>query len=229
MAERRSAARWLVGVLAGLLGFALVVQVRSIHEGADLSSARTSDLVRILDDLGERSDRLDQEASRLEVTRDELSSGVDQQEVARQALRDRLRTLEVLAGTVPVHGPGVRLLVVDRQGAVDAAELLDAVQELRDAGAEAIEVDGVRWGATTSVTDTDTGLAVDGHEALAPFEVLAIGDPETLESSLSIPGGVVESIRGLGADVVVERRDEIAVDALIPVRPPQYAQPAATP
>lgn len=226
--RRSRSARWLVGVLAGLLGFAIVVQVRSTQQGADLSTARTSDLVRILDDLGERADRLDQEAARLQATRDDLATGVDQQQVARRALQQQLRTLEVLAGTVPVHGPGVRLLVADPRGAVDAAELLDAVQELRDAGAEAIEVDGIRWGATTSVTDGGDGLRVDGHPVRAPFEVLAIGDPETLASSLAIPGGVVESIREVGADVVVERKDDIRIESLIGLSGPQYAHPASS-
>jgi uncharacterized protein YlxW (UPF0749 family) len=216
-----------VALLAGLLGLALVVQIRSTQEDADLSGARTSDLVRLLDDLDERAQRLDQEAERLRATRDELASGVDQQAVAREATREQLRTLEVLAGTVPVQGPGVVLTVIDPLGVVDAAELLDAVQELRDAGAEAIEVDGVRWVAGSYVLDAPDGLTVDGQPLAAPYEILAIGDPDTLESSLSIPGGVVESLRERGADAMIERRTRLTIRSLKPVPVPQYARPAS--
>lgn len=223
----RGSARWLVGGLAALLGFAIAVQVRTTQTDADLSAARTSDLVRLLDDLGERSERLEQERSRLQAVRDELASGVDQQRVAREAVQDQLDTLNVLAGTVPVGGPGIALAVIDPDGAVDAAELLDTVQELRDAGAEALEVDGVRWVATSFVVDTDEGLAVDGVAIEAPYDIVAIGDPDTLESALRIPGGVVESLRERGADTLIEQREHVTIDSLKPVGEPQYAQPAS--
>lgn len=214
-------------MLAALLGFAIAIQVRTIRDDADLSGARTSDLVRILDDLGERSERLEQEVGRLEAVRDELAGGVDQQRVAREAIKEQIDTLAVLAGTVGVRGPGIALVVIDPTGAVDAAEMLDAIQELRDAGAEALEVDGVRWGATSFVVDTDAGLSVDGVPIQAPYDLLAIGDPRTLESSLAIPGGVVESLRERGADLMIEQRDQVTIDSLMPVREPQYAQPAS--
>ncbi len=217
---------WLVGLLAALLGFALVVQVRSTREDADLSSARTSDLVRILDDLDERSQRLDAEQRQLERTRDELLGGADQRAAARAATRAQLRTLEVLAGTVPVRGPGVVLVVIDPGRVVSAAELLDAVQELRDAGAEAIQVDGVRWVARSYVEDTAQGLAVDGTAINPPYEILAIGPAATLSSSLAIPGGVVESIRERGANTLVEQRQLLLISALKQPVDPQYAQPA---
>jgi len=217
---------WLVGVLAALLGFALVVQVRSTREDADLSSARTSDLVRILDDLDERSQRLDAEQRQLERTRDELLGGANQRAAAREATRAQLRTLEVLAGTVAVRGPGVVLVVIDPARVVTAAELLDAVQELRDAGAEAIQVDGVRWVARSYVVDTDKGIAVDGTRIDPPYEILAIGPAATLSSSLAIPGGVVESIRERGANTVVEQREQLLITALNRPVDPQYAQPA---
>jgi uncharacterized protein YlxW (UPF0749 family) len=216
----------LVGLLAALLGFALVVQVRSTRGDVDLSSARTSDLVRILDDLDQRSQRLDAEQRQLEKTRDELLGGANQQAAAREATRGQLRTLEVLAGTVPVRGPGVVLVVVDPAGVVSAAELLDAVQELRDAGAEALQVDGVRWVARSYVVDTAEGIAVDGTVIEPPYEILAIGPAATLGSSLAIPGGVVESLRERGANTVVEQREQLLISALKRPVDPQYAQPA---
>ena len=217
---------WLVGLLAAALGFALVVQVRSTQDDGALASARTSDLVRMLDDLGERAERLEVESRRLEATREQLVTGADRRAVARDATLEQLRTLEVLAGTVPVRGPGIELVVIDRAGVVDAAELLDAVQELRDAGAEAIEVDGVRWVAGSYVLDTEDGLSVDGVDVAAPYEVRAVGDAATLASALAIPGGLIASLRDRGADVLVEQRREVTIGSLKPVEEPQYARPA---
>jgi uncharacterized protein YlxW (UPF0749 family) len=216
----------LVGGVSALLGLALVVQVRTTNDEAALSGARPSDLVRILDDLGERSERLEREADRLERVKDELSSGADRESAARDELRSELDTLLVLSGSVPVTGPGIEVLIIDREGGVEAADLLDAVQELRDAGAEAIEVNGIRWIGSSSVVDGADGLVVDGDPIGSPYRIRVIADPETLATSLAIPGGVIESIRELGGDVSVTEHERLVIDSLKPLPTPEYAAPA---
>jgi uncharacterized protein YlxW (UPF0749 family) len=108
------------------------------------------------------------------------------------------------------HDPGV----VDED--VERPEtLLDLVQELRDAGAEAIAVNGRRVGAATAFSSRRGTLTVDGQEIREPYEVVAIGDPATLEVGLKIPGGAVDTVDALnGTQVSVERRSEVRVPAL---------------
>ncbi len=216
----------VVGLLFAALGFALVTQVRSAQGAEALASARPDDLVRILDDLQEREDRLRAEAAALAATRDELLGGVDQAGAALERARDQAQTLGILAGTLPASGPGITVTVVDREGGVDAALLLDAVQELRDAGAEAIQIDGQRVVASTAFVDTPEGIAIDGELVEPPYDLAVIGDPETLASALAIPGGVLESVRNAGGDGLVEQRDVVDVTALRPLEPPEYARPA---
>ena len=89
---------------------------------------------------------------------------------------------------------------------------LDAVQELRDAGAEAISVDGERVVATTAIVDTPDGISVGGTVLSSPVEIRAIGDPDTLATGLSFPGGVLESVREAGAEGIVVERDVVEID-----------------
>ena len=63
----------------------------------------------------------------------------------------------------------------------------------------------------------------------APYTVLAIGDSHTLSAALRIPGGVVQSLRNLGGDGVVQEMDTVGVTALRPAWTPQYARPAVSP
>ncbi len=109
---------------------------------------------------------------------------------------------------------------------IDAATLLGAIQELRDSGAEAMQVDDVRVVASTSFTDTDDGVAVDGTLLEAPYELLVIGDPSTIETAVRIPGGVVDDVTSDGARISVDTEDEVLVDALRVPETPQYARPA---
>ncbi len=215
----------LAGLLCGVLGFALVVQVQQTQE-ADLGSLRESDLVRILDDLGARNNRLEAEQNELESTRQELLSGSSAREAAREAAQKELDLLGILAGTTVATGPGIRLSVSGGAGAIGAATLLDAVQELRDSGAEAMQVGDVRIVASTSFVDTSDGLAVDGRLVEEPYVFLVIGDPSTLSTALDIPGGVIRSVRSQGGQAQVTELDEVVVDALRAPTAPEYAQPA---
>lgn len=213
LGQRPSRGQWIVALLLFGLGFGLAVQVSTTQEDA-LSAARTSDLVRILDDLGAQRERLASEETRLEATIAELESGADQAQAARAATKERLQDLRILAGVVPVAGPGVTLTVIDPDGVLEAGDFLDAIQELRDAGAEAISVDGERVIATTAIVDTPDGVQVGDTTITSPIEIKAIGDPGTLAAGLSFPGGVLESVREAGAQGVVVESDRISIAAI---------------
>ena len=224
-----------VAALLALLGFGVAVQVRSTQEDGLLASARQEDLVRILDDLSGRSDRLRAETAALTAARERLTSGSDRDEAARQEARRRAQALGVLAGTVPAEGPGLVLTLTDPTGEVGADDLLDALEELRAAGAEAVQVEGadgtgpVRVVASTSFQERAGGVEVDGQLLREPYVYRLVGDPETLASALAIPGGVTDSVEQQGGTVRVEREDDVVVGALRRLDRPRYARPAPGP
>ncbi|AKT51846.1 DUF881 domain-containing protein [Arsenicicoccus sp. oral taxon 190] len=214
--------------LALLLGFALATQVQS-QSRRGLESLRTTDLVRILDDQNTRSDRLDADARKLQATRDELVDGSQQGQAAVKAAQERLDTLGILAGTAKATGPGVTITVSDPGGKVTAAMLLDVVQELRDAGAEAIQVGPARVTAGTWFAPKDGALYASDARLSAPYLIRAIGDPATMDAAMRIPGGVVESMKQEGATATVSKAATITVDALTTPAQPRHAQPVPAP
>jgi uncharacterized protein YlxW (UPF0749 family) len=218
-----------IAALFVLLGLGISLQVQTTAQSG-LSTARESDLIRILDDLTARNERLAAEQRDLQTTRDQLASGGGNSATALREAQQRAQTLGILAGTLAAQGPGIVLTITDPTGRVDAATVLDAVQELRDAGAEALQIGDVRVVAQTSFVDGAPGsLDVDGHTLHAPYTVLAIGDAHTLATALRIPGGVVASLRSLGGDGLVSSPAVVQVTALRPASTPQYARPAASP
>jgi uncharacterized protein YlxW (UPF0749 family) len=225
MRPRISRGQLLGAALCALLGFALVVQVRQTQEQG-LESLRQTDLVNVLDNVTRESQRLENDSAALQETLDRLSSGSGNSQAAQEAARQRLEVLGILVGTLPAQGKGIELVIDDPRGEVNASVLLDTLQELRDAGAEAVQIGNVRVVASTSFVDVPEGVRVDGTVLERPFRMKVIGDPETLSSALDIPGGVLEVLRQKGAEGRIAKPATVTIDALRAVRPPQYARPA---
>jgi uncharacterized protein YlxW (UPF0749 family) len=221
---RASRSQIVVGVLCALLGFALVVQVSQTQED-QLSSLRQSDLVRLLDDVTQRSGELEDQVSSLESTRDELRSGSGRERAALELAEQQAETLGILSGRLPAEGPGVEIEVVEGTEALDAFALFNVLEELRNAGAEAMEVNGVRLVASSYFEDSAEGVVVDGQTITSPYRWNVIGDPSTLETALEIPGGAMASLRADGARTTITQQDRVEVTATVEPGAPQYATP----
>jgi uncharacterized protein YlxW (UPF0749 family) len=222
----------VAGVLCALLGFAVAVQVRA-NQDASLSGLRQTDLVSILDDVTARAARLQAEARDLQDTKARVSGGSSGTRAALDDARQRTQTLGILAGTLPAEGPGIDFTVSDPRGKVGADVLLDALQELRDAGGEAFEI-GTVGGATvrviasTYIDDADGGggIVVDAVNLKEPYRIRVIGDSRTLAGALDIPGGVLDVLSQSKAQGTVTQRTDVQITSLRPAPTPQYAHPA---
>jgi len=207
---RATRANLLVLGLAVVLGTAIAAQVQLTNERG-LAELSQTDLVRVLDDVSLRSSRLDQQIRELEATRDRLKSGTGSSAEALEQAQKRLDTLSILAGTVGAVGPGITLRISDPDKQVTGPVILDLIQELRDGGAEAIDVGGVRVVASSFVGDSGGEVKIDGPPVSRPFVIKAIGDSKTLASAMTIPGGIVESVRQKGANATVTESDSVEI------------------
>ncbi|MBZ4321005.1 DUF881 domain-containing protein [Streptomyces huiliensis] len=221
---RLTRAQLTVALLLCVLGLGLAIQVRSNSESSVLRGARQEDLVRILDELDNRTKRLDDEKRKLESQRSELESSSNQAAEARKQTAQKEQQLGILAGTVAAQGPGIVLTVSDGKGAVEPDMLLDAVQELRAAGAEAIQLNDVRVAADTYFSGTAGKVEIDGKKVSQPYKFKVIGKPDDLKPALNIPGGVVQTLQKEQAGVDISRSEKIIVDALRPAKRPDYAR-----
>lgn len=200
--------QWGVAAVAVLIGLGAVAVVRGQDTSEFLASAREPDLVRLLDDLQARQTRLDGEILRLQAAEQRLRSGTSAE--ALQEAQERADDLRVLAGTTPVKGPGIKIRV-DGQDAFFASDLLNTVQELRDAGAEAISVNSQRVVVNTWFADETAGISVSGVVVGSPYEILAIGGPSTMATAMRIPGGVVDTVESQDGSVVITELDSLVI------------------
>jgi uncharacterized protein YlxW (UPF0749 family) len=219
----------LAVVLCVLLGLAIVTQARQTESGDSLETARPADLLVLLDSLQQREAALNAEVADLQRNLAQLQASGSSDQAAIENARARLAALSILIGTVAATGPGVTLTIEDTAPGVPAETMLDVINELRAAGAEAMEIRGgtaaVRVGVDTWVVGTPGALVVDGVTLNPPYSVLAIGDPPTLAAAMNIPGGAMDSVKRVGGSMAVQQSDRVDVTALRQPKPRQYAQP----
>ena len=219
----------LAAVLCLLLGVAIVTQVRQNESGDSLETARPADLLVLLDSLQQREAALNTEVADLQRTLASLQESGSSDQAAIENAQARLAALSILIGTVPATGPGVTLTIEDTAPGVAPETMLDVINELRNAGAEAMEIRGggsaVRVGLDTWVVGAPGALVADSMTLNPPYSVLAIGDPPTLAAAMNIPGGAMDSVKRVGGTMEVQQSDRVDVTALRQPKPRQYAQP----
>ena len=219
----------LAVLLCLLLGIAIVTQVRQTATGDSLDTARPADLLVLLDSLRQREGTLNTEVNELQNTLNSLQASGNNDQAAVQAAQARLAALSILVGAVGATGPGVTVAIDDPGPGVSPEAMLDVINELRAAGAEAIEVNdahqSVRVGVDTWVVGMPGALTIDNRTLSPPYSLLAIGDPPTLAAAMNIPGGAEDSIKRVGARMAVQQADRVDVATLRQPKPHQYAQP----
>ncbi len=224
LAPRATRAQIVAGVLCAVLGFALVAQVRQSGE-TSLAGMRQGDLVRILDETTNRGDTLAREAADLARERDELLSGSDRRQAALDALRRSAETQGILAGRLPAEGPGVIVTLTESDRPIRPVTMLNMLEEMRNAGAEAIQLNDQRITASSAFTGAGGTVILDGVELTAPYRWIAIGDPDNIAPALQIPGGAMAQVRTNGGKGTVDSLDLVSVDAVRIVPEPVYATP----
>ena len=216
----------LIGVLTLLLGFAIAIQLHSTSSGDALAGARPDDLISILDDQNSESARLRARIAQLQGTLQKLRDAGTNGPAARQEAQAQSDGLAILTGTAPATGPGVAVTITDPQHGLKAEDLLDVIEELRGAGAEAIQFGPVRVGLTSALRDVNGQVVLDGVPLSAPYTVLAIGPSATMQTALNIPGGVAAVVRNAGGAATVTRRTTIDITVLRTLAKDKYAHPS---
>jgi uncharacterized protein YlxW (UPF0749 family) len=180
-----------LAIVAFLLGALVVVQLRSQQAGNGLDTLTTSELTVLVGNLNTRNDQLRTEVATTEAELSALQASDSRGDTSVGQLQSDLARLRAWSGLDPVAGPGVRITIT---GGIDGSSVQDLLNELRNAGAEAIAVAGVRIEPNSIVQGPAGNLLVESTHLADPFEVSAIGNSSGLTGSLTRAGGIVAQL-----------------------------------
>lgn len=214
----------VLALILFIFGLLITLTIKKVDEPLPLTNARENELVQVLTDLNKQNEQLAQEINDQEALLRSLQSGSTQD--ANLAALNRADALGVLAGTKTVAGPGVVISLTGDRSAINAFTLLDAIQELRDAGSLAIQINSVRVAANTWFVDTVGGVSVSGKVLNPPIVIKVIGDPQTMETAMLIPGGFSQTVIANGGEIQIQKNNNVEIDATLEPIPPQSSTPS---
>ncbi len=177
-----------VAVLVGLLA---VGQLRSQARPTEISSLSAQELSTLVETLDARNRQLRTGLADIREQLREYRLSGSEGESALQVGREDLRRITAFAGLAAVDGQGILMTI---EGSFDAIALNDLINELRNAGAEAIAVDDVRVTAGSVVTQGHA-LQIDGVDIGRRFTLSAIGSPDGLLGAMERPGGIISQLK----------------------------------
>jgi uncharacterized protein YlxW (UPF0749 family) len=202
-------AQALLAAVCLMLGILLAMQFNSQRPKQQINAPSTgdqatyiSDLYRVNEDLRTALEQLQSETAKYQTDDSQGNSKLVE-------MINDLHRLRMANGAVEVTGPGVTVIV---SGTVSLSTLQDVVNELRNAGAEGIAINGVRLVTRSLIGEDATGVKqVDGQALALPYQLDAIGDSHTLAAALQRKGGLISQImESLGSKIefkVEERGD----------------------
>jgi uncharacterized protein YlxW (UPF0749 family) len=209
---RRGSGRLAVGAVLLLLGFLVVAQLRSQAADSALSGRSTQDLTILVANLTTTNNQLRDEIATLERQRDSVATSVQRGDTSTVQIRTDLARVQGWSGALPITGAGVRVTIEGGLPGTGASLLLN---ELRNAGAEGIAIDGIRAVPGLVVTGPAGGLSAGGVRLTTPLEVFAVGQPEALSGSLTRAGGPIAQLLAQypAVKITVLAMDSVALPA----------------
>jgi len=203
-------AQLLLTIVCFVLGLLLVAQFRTQRmAGGYILSASSADQLIIISSLVENNARLREEMEALEGQLDEYQQTTGR--AVLEGLVEELNKVRIINGLVEVSGAGVEVSI---DGSIGVLDLQDLINELRNAGAEALTINGERLTLYSVIASPEDGvMTINGTQFSRPYVLQAIGDPETMETALLRSGGLIATLEhnyeGLAVSVI--RRDRMVL------------------
>ena len=226
----------LLGIMCMLLSIGIVVQIKTVNDSST-GVGKTQKENELRDSVlrgKERCEALYEEQIKKEAELEKLRNEVSNQDGTATDFSNELQKNNLLLGYYEVSGEGIVITLKDANktvvsidpnaSVVHDGDLLEVVNALKEAGAEAISINGQRITGNTAITCVGNVIQINGEKIGVPFEIKAIGLMERLYGGLTMPYGYLDLMEGAGIQVKVEKSDRIVIPKYDGIYPFQYAE-----
>lgn len=207
----------IISFILMLLGIAVGIGFMAQQRITDTSysSLSEAELVMLLDETNNQVSRLQDQKAELSSQLSSIQTAADTQREVERVAKENQDANDILSGKVPATGPGVEITITQGGEKVPASTLYTVIEELRNAGAEVIQIGDTRVVTSTYIIDTDSGIISDGNALTSPYIIKAIGNKSNLHNAVEISGGIGSTLRAkYSANVEVVEKGNVKVTAL---------------
>lgn len=238
--EKKQKFQISMSIVLLILVFAMTWQIKGVRKNNAVQSQISNRIETLQQDYKaelEKNEKLLQQIAELQTDLIKYREQVTESGGAAKILKEELNRAETIAGLTDVSGSGVVITLKDGSGQtmgnityddgygiVHDSYILTILNELRAAGAEALSLNNERILATSEIRCVGPTVSVNNTKQAAPFEIKAIGNPDTLENALRMPGGAVEQSAFYGVDITIKRSNKLLIKKYTGASTFKYAQ-----
>ena len=216
-----------IGIMCFLLTTGICIQLKTIEEATKtVGVENTKNALR--DEVLKWKEKYDSTYAsfmREEEALEKIRTEATKNDANSSKLEEEIKIADKLLGFTDVTGQGIEITIADSEtetpqtlgGVLDAkfllvhsTDLIQIVNELKNAGAEAISINDERIVLTTSITCDGNVVLINGEKIGSPFVIKAIGQPESL-AGITRPGGYLEIMERDGIEIDVKKSDNITI------------------
>ncbi|MCK9217237.1 MAG: DUF881 domain-containing protein [Firmicutes bacterium] len=208
-----------ISVVCVVLGLMIAIQFRTVKQSiGPVTEYRAREIATQLKKVREERDNLLALKNDYEKKISEYEDSEAQVNIASRIIKEELEKARIIAGLVDVEGPGLNILLDDLKffenynyNIIDYTDLLEFVNELNAAGAEAVSINDERIISSTEIRQAGLHINVNTVKFAPPFSIKVIGEPKTLEAALRMRGGIVERLESKGIAISITQQQSIIV------------------
>ncbi len=210
----------VIGIMSFMMIYVILIQINIVKEydGEEIELMRETELKETLATYKEKYEETTNELNSTVARIEEYKADEKSEEDAVALLEEEVNQANMLLGKTDVTGEGIIITIENTGGdseneamTVNTADLINLVNELRLAGAEAISINGERIVANSDIFDVGNFIYINGQRTTSPYEIKVIGDRKYLESALNIKGGYIDIYTLNGYNIKMESSENIVI------------------
>ena len=226
--NKRVVAAITLGIVCFVLTIAIFVQIKTTNN-SNSTVAQTMEENDLRDQvlrMKEKYDNIYAELQNATKKLEQVRENATKYDSEAKAKQEELRLNNMLLCQSDMTGEGVIITLKDgttnnsdvlssltaTDVIVHNSDLLQIVNDLKNAGAEAISINGERIVQTSSITCEGIIIKINNKKLGSPYVIKAIGSAATLETSLSIPDGYLDIMKNDGVIVDIKKSDGLTVE-----------------
>ncbi len=228
----------ILGIMCLILTIGICVQMKTVNKNGTTTSSNQqinnlkTQVLKMKEKYEESYQKLENAQDQLEIMRNTVSSSDEE----LKSLEEQIKKYSILLGNTEVTGPGATITITDavinnsiaslyatNQLIVHDTDILKVVNELKNAGAEAIDVNGQRIVGTTAISCDGNVILVNGEKITSPFIINAIGFPARF-ATLTRPGNYLSILEESFIKTTFNQSEKITIAKYIGITNFKYAK-----
>lgn len=203
----------IIGVMCFILVYVMFMQFKVVSETdiTSLTTKRESELREELESWQSKYEDTSNQLAQAQDNLDEYKNKINDTQASSELVDKELQQAELYLGKTDVHGQGIIIELSDGSSNIVAEDLINLMNELKTAEAEAISVNGQRVTNLTEFADVDSYIVVNGTRLSSPYTIQVIGNQKYLESGITAKGGFSDDMTSKGKNISITENNDIKI------------------